>query len=125
MCSFPFAILLACSLAAAPISACAVTAPAPSVPLCRVSGAELLPAGIGGAAGLCAEIENAVAKAGVSGTTVDVRVVSASLISITATLPDGRALPPVKLGVSDRELSGSSIRRLASALADQLKTSKR
>lgn len=102
-----------------------MTAPPPSVPLCRVIGAELLPAGLGGAAALCAEIENAVTLAGVSGTTVDVRVTSASLISVTARMPDGRVLPAVKLGVSDRELTANSFRRLASALADQLKASKR
>lgn len=123
--SFSFTLLAACSLAAAPLSACAMNAPVPSVPLCRVTGAELLPSGIGGAPAICGEMEQAVAAAGASGTTIEVRVENSSLLSATAKLPDGRTLPAVKVGVSDRELSASSVRRLAQALAEQIRTSQR
>jgi len=88
---------------------------------CRITGAEKLPAESGGSKVLCDAID-AAALAHVPGVhfTVDVRVLSSSMLAAVVTLNDGRKLPEQKIAVSDSALKRHSIERFADAIALQV-----
>jgi hypothetical protein len=85
---------------------------------CRVIGGEKLPASTGGAAGICAAIEKAVAThAPTVPYSAEVRVLSKSALAAKL-VANGRNLPEQNLAVSDRDLSAGSIERFARSLAE-------
>lgn len=92
---------------------------------CKVIGAKHLLRETGGGKALCAEMRQAATAAGMADIRIDVQVLSPSRISAAATLPDGRSLGPVHVGVSDRALTTRSFKMLAEALAAQLKSGAR
>jgi hypothetical protein len=85
---------------------------------CRVEGAEKLPAELGGAQAVCSVLEGSLGK--LAPKTVALTVRSPFLINAEVTAVDGRRLPTVTVGRSDRPLSGRAIRMLAEAIAAQL-----
>lgn len=109
-------------MAAAGGSACAMNAPASDGELsCRVTGEASLPAESGGAAALCAAIEEAVAvRLPHAGASIEVRVLSPFALAATVTMADGRTLPEQKFASNDRALTEGSFRRFAEALATAL-----
>lgn len=88
---------------------------------CRISGAAKLPAEIGGSKALCAAID-AAARRHAPGArfTVDVRVMSPSMLAAVVTLSNGRKLAEQKIAVSDGALKRRSIERFADAIALQV-----
>jgi hypothetical protein len=116
------ALLLASALGLSSQSACAVNSPQqqPSAD-CRVSGGEKLPPETGGADALCEAIRKAAAaQAPGLGYSVDVQVVSPSMLSARVTLADGRTLPERKHAIMDRTLTRSSLQRFADSLGAAL-----
>jgi hypothetical protein len=109
------------ALAAALVStgACAMTSPPNGAQgQCRVIGGEKLPSGTGGAAGVCAAIEKAVATHAPNVRySAEVRVLSKSALAAKL-VADGRDLPEQNFAVSDRDLGAGSIERFARALAE-------
>lgn len=84
---------------------------------CSVTGADKLPAEVGGDA-ICAAIRAAARERALGAVfAVDVRVYSASSIAATVRFKDGRTLPEQKMAVSDRPLNRGSIERFAAAIA--------
>ena len=115
------AVVLAASLAFASQSACAMNSPAPAAGECRVIGEGKLPPEIGGADALCAVIRQAVsASAPGVAFTLDVKVLSDSMLAATVTTADGRKLPEMRHAVMDRTLTRSSVERFGRALGAQL-----
>ena len=113
-------VMLATILASISGGACAMTQ-SNNADRCRVIGAEMLPADVGGSQSLCDAIEAAAAsRAPGAEFTVEVEVVSPSSLSANVRLGDGTLLPKQKLSVSDRQLNRSSIGRFASAIADAI-----
>jgi len=101
-------------------NACAMNAPARQSPQCRVVDGGKLPAGSGGAAVLCAAIEQAVsARAPGVAYRAEVRALSSSRLSATLTV-NGRALPEQNFARMDRELDRPAFERFAEALAEQV-----
>lgn len=101
--------------------ACAVGHPEVTTSNCHISGAEKLPDDVGGAKVLCEVIrESAREQAPHASFSVDVRVVSRSMLAAVVTLKDGRKLPEQKIAVSDSALKRSSIKRFADAIAFQV-----
>lgn len=101
-------------------SGCAMSSPRPATPRCSVVDEARLPADSGGAAALCAAVEQAVAaRAPDVSYSVEIRVVSASMLAAVVTR-DGRPLPEQKFASMDRDLSRASFERFAAALADRL-----
>lgn len=98
-------------------NACAMARSTAESPTCSVSGADKLPAGIGGDA-ICAAIRAAAHEAA-PGTafSVEVRVVSPSSLAARIGLRDGRTLPEQRMAVSDRQLDVGSIERFATTIA--------
>ena len=94
----------------------------PSIePQCVVIDGDKLPAETGGTAALCTAIMTAAAERRVGlPASVEVQVLSNSLLSATVKLADGRVLPEQKMAVSDRQLSRGSIERFAAAIAEQI-----
>ncbi|MEO6360741.1 MAG: hypothetical protein ABIO43_09220 [Sphingomicrobium sp.] len=87
---------------------------------CRISGAEKLPHDIGGARVLCEVISKAARTLALHVSfTVDVRVLSPSMLAAVVTLTDGRRLPEQKMVVSDGALQRRSVERFADAIALQ------
>lgn len=115
------AAVLAAGLAFASQSACAMNSPAPAAGQCRVTGEGKLPPEIGGADALCTLIRQAVsASAPRVAFTLDVQVLSDSMLSATVTTADGRKLPEMRHAVMDRTLTRSSVERFGRALGAQL-----
>ncbi|HJQ17638.1 MAG TPA: hypothetical protein VJ859_11640 [Allosphingosinicella sp.] len=108
-------------LALAGENACAMTARGQAKPHCRVVGGEKLPAASGGSDALCAAIEQA-ASARVPGVTysVEVRVLSSSMLSVGLTTADGRPLPEQNFAITDRDMTETSFRRFAETIAAEL-----
>ena len=101
-------------------SACGMTQSG-SPDRCQVIGAEKLPAETGGARQVCAAIEAAAAtRAPGSGYSVEVRVLSDSMLAARVRMADGQSLPEQKMAVSDRKLSRSSIDRFAIAIGEAI-----
>ena len=87
---------------------------------CTVVGEGNLPAAVGGAKGLCAILDRAVAtRAGTTNYTAHVKVLPRSRLSAILVV-DGRELPQQNFAVMDRELSSSTIQRFADGLAEQV-----
>ncbi len=83
--------------------------------------AEKLPPEAGGADTLCEAIRQAAAaEAPGVAYSIDIEVLSPSMLSARVTLADGRALPEQRHAVMDRTLTRSSIQRFATALAAEL-----
>jgi hypothetical protein len=100
-------------------SACAMTSPNPGS-RCQVVGGSHLPADTGGADALCAAVEQALQAAQPKPAAVEVNVVSPYLLSATVMLADGRKLPEIKVGSSDRQLGARTVRMLADSIAAQV-----
>ena len=79
-----------------------------------------MPADTGGADAVCAAIERALQAVSPKPAAVEVRVVSPYLLSATVVLADGRRLPPVKVGSSDRPLGRRAVQMLAESIAAQV-----
>jgi hypothetical protein len=112
-----FAIMVALAAAGLPAGACAMN---DTVPRCQVTGAEKLPADVGGAPAVCAAIERAMAEAlpKVRYTAhIDVRSKAAMTATIVA---DGRAVPMQELTVMDRNLHTRAIEHFAATVAAQV-----
>jgi hypothetical protein len=87
---------------------------------CRVTGAEKLPAGAGGAGAICAAVERAVAaQAPNVRYSVEVRVLSRTALAANLETA-GRKLPELKFSVSDRELNPRAIGHFADSVAEAL-----
>ena len=88
---------------------------------CSVVASEKLAAGSGGANGICAEVERAMAAAlpGVR-YTAEVRVISPSRLTATMVVK-GHKLPEQHFATMDRNLTPSAVRRFARALAEAAK----
>lgn len=92
-------------------------------PRCHVVGGEKLPASTGGAAGICAAVERAMASSAPTVKyEVEVRVLSASALSATI-MAKGKTLPKQDFAVSDRNLNPRAIQRFAEAIAEVAKAS--
>ena len=91
-------------------------------PICHVSGADKLPAGLNSAS-WCEAIGEALARLSPHPKVVEVEVQSPHLALATVILADGRRLAPVRVGRSDRPLGVRSVKMLAEAVAAQVKTS--
>jgi hypothetical protein len=87
---------------------------------CQVSGAGKLPAELGGADGLCAEIARALQPVSPKPAAVAVTVASPYLASASVTLADGQKLETIKVGNSDRPLNRRAIQMLAEGIATQV-----
>lgn len=106
--------------AAAGIAACAPAMSTPASP-CRVTGGEKLPPDSGGAAGICAAVERAIAAtAPTLQVSVEVRVLSNSALSASI-VTNGRKLPDQNFAISDRALNRGAIERFAQAIAQAAK----
>lgn len=87
-------------------------------PHCRVVDGGKLPAETGGAAALCATIEQAVsARAPGVAYRAEVRALSASRLAATLTV-NGRTLPEQNFARMDRDLDRPAFERFAASLAD-------
>jgi hypothetical protein len=101
-------------------NACAMNTPASQSPHCRVVDGAKLPAASGGAAALCAAIEQAVsARAPGVAYSAEIRALSASRLAATMVV-NGRALPEQNFARMDRELDRPAFERFAAALAEQV-----
>lgn len=87
---------------------------------CQVVGASQLPADTGGADAICAAVEQALQTASPKPAAVEVNVLSPHLLSATVMLADGRRLPAIKVGSSDRQLGARAIKMLADSIAAQV-----
>lgn len=98
-----------------------MTVPAAAAARCEVVDADKLPATTGGSQALCEAINAAARKHAVRVTyTVEVRVLSPSMLAAVVTLKDGRKLPEQRIAVSDSVLKRRSIERFAEAIALQV-----
>ncbi len=86
---------------------------------CQVAGAERLPAEVGGVDALCAAFARAMQPVSPK-PSVKVEVESRFLLSVTVTLANGRRLPVIKLGSSDRPLGPQAIQMLADSVAKRV-----
>ncbi|MGN6154999.1 MAG: hypothetical protein ACTHN4_04610 [Sphingomicrobium sp.] len=92
---------------------------------CAVHGAEQLPPELGGEAGVCAAIGEALApalsRAGIAASAVAVAIEVKSKSRISAvTSVDGKPLPEQNVAISDRSLNAGAVRMLANGLAAQI-----
>ena len=95
--------------------------PMDSAERCRVTGVDKLPAEVGGAAGICAAIQQAAAAdAPDAAYSVEVRIASSTRLSAVVTMDDSRVLPERTLAISDSNLRKSSIERFAKGLAAEI-----
>jgi hypothetical protein len=86
---------------------------------CRVIDGQKLPAELGGEQSLCTAIAQALRPGVANGAAIEVNVVSPYLLSATVTMADGRMLPAIKVGSSDRPLSRRAVQMLADSIAAQ------
>ena len=113
--------IVALALASASGSACAMDRPMDEAKGCRVVGADMLPAEVGGAHGFCAAIEQAAGTAAPGAAfSVEVRVISPTRLSAIVTLSDGHVLPERKLAISDSKLRKSTVEWFAKGLAAEI-----
>lgn len=103
-----------------------MTKPSGELIRCSVTGAEKLPAAIGGAEQVCRIIrsvaESAAAERG-QGATIAVEIVAPSAAVARVTMADGSRMSPARVDVSDRPLNERSIEMLAKAAARQIRSS--
>jgi hypothetical protein len=115
------ALVIGLTVAQSSGSACALNPISSDQERCRVSGAEKLPAAVGGAEILCAAIERALSSASPGAQhRVEVRVVSSSSLAATIRAADGRVVSEQKMAVSDAALTRASIDRFATAIGAEL-----
>ena len=88
--------------------------------MCRVTGAQKLPAELGGADALCAAAARAIDSASQKPQAIEIKVVSPYLISATVILIDNRRLPVIKISSSDRPLGRKAIQMLTDSIAAQI-----
>lgn len=101
-------------------NACAMSASGSPTPHCQVIDGAKLPVESGGAAALCAAIEQAVAKrAPGADFAAEVRALSASRLTASVTI-GGRKLPEQNFARMDRDLDRAAFERFAAALADEV-----
>jgi hypothetical protein len=114
------AFVLAAALASQ--GACAVNSPPQQAAAqCRVTDAEKLPPEAGGADALCEIIRQGVAaQAPGIAYSVDVQILSPSMLAARVTLADGRTLPEQRHATMDRNLNQSSLQRFANSLGAEL-----
>jgi hypothetical protein len=93
--------------------------PAPAA-RCQVVGAAQLPTETGGAHAICAAVELALQPVAPKPAAIEVNVLSPHLLSATVMLADGRRLPAIKAGRSDRPLGARTIKMLADGIAAQV-----
>lgn len=109
------ALAMACTIGG---DASAMERPPAKPAQCSVSGADRLPAEVGGGDAICSAIRAATQqKAPGADYRVEVEVVSASSLAAHVKLNDGRVLPEQRMAVSDRLLNRGSIERFAVAIA--------
>lgn len=99
-------------------SAYAMDGPSANQLSCTVVGAQMLPAEIGGADGLCTAIRTA-AGANSAGTVV-LRVKSPYAVTAAATDRGGRKHPEIGASIADRTLNRRAVEMLAKEIARQL-----
>jgi hypothetical protein len=99
-------------------SACAMDTGATGGVRCSVQRAELLPAGVGGAATVCTEVRQALSRAGRDPAEVTITVLSSNQLSAIITNKQGRKLPELRFAKSDRPLSRASVGRFARSIAE-------
>lgn len=102
------------------MGACAMSAPRPAEPTCRVTGGEKLLSSAGGAAQLCAAVRRAVAGHPAS-PQVDVTVAERSMFLVGIRLQDGRVLPTFTFAEIDRPISERTFARLGEAVARRIR----
>ncbi|WP_152569572.1 MULTISPECIES: hypothetical protein [Sphingomonas] len=113
-------------LAAASLIACtngsasAVTSATPAAPACTVSGADKFVERAGGAAAICAAVERAVHAQAPGQHHVEVKVLSATTMTATTRLADGRTLPDLHTAISDGTISPAMMDRFAQDIANQI-----
>jgi hypothetical protein len=106
--------ILVLAAAAVPASACAMSAPHQGP--CRVLNGEKLPASSGGAEGICATVEHAIASNAPNvHYSAEIRVLSKSTLAARLVV-QGRELPEQHFSVMDRDLNPTSIQRFAQTL---------
>ena len=87
---------------------------------CRVTGADKLPAGAGGASAICAAVERALAEQAPNlRYSAEIRVLSRTALAAQLTA-NGRSLPELRFSVSDRELNAQAIGHFADSIAAAL-----
>ena len=87
---------------------------------CQVTGAQKLPAELGGADALCAAAARAIGLVSPKPKAIEINVVSPFLISATVILVDNRRLPVIKISSSDRPLGRKAIQMLTDSIAAQI-----
>jgi hypothetical protein len=108
--------LLALGSIAAAGNAVAVTSPPRPSVQCTVTGAEKLPAEVGGAATICAAISSAAAQSALRGLRANVRVLGNSRLAATLSSAGGSILAERRFATSDRALTKGAIDRFARSL---------
>jgi hypothetical protein len=105
--------------------ACAMSSPDSHSRSCRVIDEDKLPPESGGAAALCAAIQQAAAaKVPDVAFSAEIKVLSSSRLAATLTL-EGRQLAEQKFARMDRDLDGSAFERFADILAKQIADERR
>jgi hypothetical protein len=87
---------------------------------CRVTGAQNLPAELGGADALCAAAARAIELASPKPKAIEIKVVSPYLIAATVILIDNKRLPVIKIASSDRPLGRKAMQMLTDSIAAQI-----
>jgi hypothetical protein len=112
-------VLFAIALAAAPTSACAMTAPTAHPSPCQVVDGAKLPTASGGADEVCRALERALAaRPSAPRFTVRVRVEPRSVLTADVTLADGRTLPELHMAEMDRPITKDTLDRFGQAIVD-------
>ena len=116
------AAILAIGLASVSGTACGMTHSSQQPDRCRVIGGERLPLETGGERQICAAIEAAAAvSAPGKAYSVEVEVLSDSMLAARVQMGNGRALPEQKLAVSGRTLNRRSIERFANSVGEAIR----
>lgn len=115
-------VIFAMAIAWASGDACGMSDSTGKLNHCRVIDGEKLPRELGGEQALCAAIAQALQPDVANGAAIEVSVISPYLLSATVTLADGRRLPAIKVGSSDRTLSRRAVQMLADSIAAQAAT---
>jgi hypothetical protein len=112
--------MFAMAIAWASGGACGMNDAASKSGHCRVIDGEKLPRELGGEQALCAAIAQALGPDVANRAAIEVSVISPYLLSATVIMTDGRRLPAVKVGSSDRPLGSRAVQMLADSIAVQV-----
>jgi hypothetical protein len=104
--------------------ACGMNESASKPGRCQVINGEKLPAELGGEQTLCTAIVQALGPDVANDAAIEVSVISPYLLSATVIMADGRRLPAVKVGSSDRPLGSRAVHMLADSIAAQVAAQK-